>query len=245
MGASLGARYIFHFCIFHFLLKFPVLKRLGLASASDSDLLYVKIDLSRIPSEHYSVQTTTKSSFGFNYAARHYDLPSLMAGKLHAILTRRYLKGGKNLNAVKGRDYFDLLWFVQEGVQPNLQRLSDMLAEDISLKTVESRVDEKVADFIKKHKRDYSTDMAPLIKDPAILETYTENYQDEYLRFKVQSFTRPLSLSLVCQKCRKEFSAGISMDRDTFESLTAVNNTHQCPFCDHPNAVTKGDYLIR
>lgn len=60
------------------LLKFPVMKRLGMATGTDSDLVYVKIDLSPLASSHYATQTSTKSSYGMNYAAKHYDLPSLM-----------------------------------------------------------------------------------------------------------------------------------------------------------------------
>ena len=169
-------------------LQFPVLKKLGLASESDSDLLYVKLDLAPLPSKNYSAVTTSRNSFGFNYAARHYDLPSLMAGKLHAILTRRRQRGKENRNTIKGRDYFDLLWFVKKGVHPNMQRLSDMLSEKIDLKTLEEKVDQKVADFMNHHKTDYVDDMTPLIRDPNILETYVENYLEEYLRFKAQSF---------------------------------------------------------
>lgn len=227
------------------LLKFPVLKKLGFADKSDSDHLYVKIDLSSIPSEHYSALITTKNSFGFNYAARHYDLPSLMAGKLHAILTRRRLQGKENRQTIKGRDYFDLLWFVKEGVRPNVQRLSDMLAEDLNLKAVESRVDAKVADFMKKYGQDYIADMAPLIKDMTVLQTYTKNYQEEYLRFKAQSFSQSVKLSLLCQKCHQEFSTGLLVDKDAFESLLLSSNTHLCPFCQHANVVGKGDYLLR
>jgi hypothetical protein len=35
-------------------------------------------------------------------ALRHHDLPSLMAGKIRALLTRPY---------AKGRDWYDLLWY--------------------------------------------------------------------------------------------------------------------------------------
>jgi len=169
-------------------LKFPVLKKAGLARESDSDLLYVIIDISPIPSTNYSAVTTSKNSFGLNYAARHYDLPSLMAGKLHAILTRQYRKGKEGRDAVKGRDYFDLLWFIKKGVSPNIHRLSDMLGKEMDLKALETQVDQKVQDFIGRHKGDYIADMAPLIRDPAILEIYAENYLEEYMRSKSQSF---------------------------------------------------------
>ncbi len=172
------------------LLKFPVLKKLGLSGASDSDFLYIRVDLSKLPSENYSTLVTSKSSFGFNYAARHYDLPSLMAGKLHAILARKYQRGKQSRNTIKGRDYFDLLWFLKQGVSPNLRRLSDMLGEEMNFQTLEKRVDQKVDTFMKEHKKDYTADMIPLIKDPGILEIYTESYQEEYLRFKAESFSQ-------------------------------------------------------
>lgn len=168
------------------LLKFPVLKKLGMASANDSDLLYVKIDLSPVPSKNYDVLTTSKSSFGMNYIARHYDLPSLMSGKLHAILTRRYLKGTQE--SVKGRDYFDLLWFVKEGVRPNLLRLSDMLGRTVALADVGREVDAKVATFIQRHRGDFESDMTPLVREPDIIKFYVENYEEEYLRFRNRSF---------------------------------------------------------
>ncbi len=50
----------------------------------------------------------------------YYDLPSLMAGKLHALLTRKY---------VKGRDWYDLLWYRSKRppVEPNLEQLQNAL----------------------------------------------------------------------------------------------------------------------
>lgn len=224
------------------LLKFPVLKKLGLANEGESDLLYIKIDLSPIPSKNYATLTTAKSSFGLNYAARHYDLPSLMAGKLHAILTRRHQKGSENRNTIKGRDYFDLLWFIKEGVQPNIQRLSDMLSQPMTLRELEVLVDEKVDQFMKKHRGDFESDISPLIQDSNILESYVGHYQGEYLRFKGQSFSQTINLNVVCQQCQQKFSAGIAMDKDSFAGLE-LRNVHACPFCHHKNHVDKKDYL--
>jgi hypothetical protein len=52
------------------------------------------------------------------YQARLYDLPSLFAGKLHAVLCR----GWKN--RVKGRDFHDFVWYVSRGIRPNLPHLA-------------------------------------------------------------------------------------------------------------------------
>jgi predicted nucleotidyltransferase component of viral defense system len=51
---------------------------------------------------------------------QHYDLPSLLAGKLHAAITRKY---------AKGRDWYDLLWYLSQRppVKPNLLLLQNAL----------------------------------------------------------------------------------------------------------------------
>ena len=53
---------------------------------------------------------------------RHHDLPSLMAGKLHAVATRDY---------TKGRDWYDLVWYLSRrpAVTPNQQLLRNALAQ--------------------------------------------------------------------------------------------------------------------
>ena len=56
----------------------------------------------------------------FTFVIRHHDLPSLMAGKLHALLARGY---------PKGRDWFDLVWYRSRRppVAPNVQLLQRAL----------------------------------------------------------------------------------------------------------------------
>jgi hypothetical protein len=51
------------------------------------------------------------------FQVRLYDLPSLFAGKLHALLFR----GWKN--RVKGRDFYDFVWFISRSVPVNLPHL--------------------------------------------------------------------------------------------------------------------------
>jgi predicted nucleotidyltransferase component of viral defense system len=49
-----------------------------------------------------------------------YDLPSLMAGKLHALLCRPYSKG---------RDWYDFSWYVKNNCSPNLRLLENSLKQ--------------------------------------------------------------------------------------------------------------------
>ncbi len=53
---------------------------------------------------------------------RHYDLPSLFAGKMHALLTRQY---------TKGRDVYDLFWYrtKQGSLLPNFPMLNNAVQQ--------------------------------------------------------------------------------------------------------------------
>jgi hypothetical protein len=54
------------------------------------------------------------------FLLQHYDLPSLLAGKLNAAITRNY---------AKGRDWYDLVWYLSQSpqIEPNLQLLQNAL----------------------------------------------------------------------------------------------------------------------
>ncbi len=54
------------------------------------------------------------------FLVQYHDLPSLLAGKLHAVLTRKY---------AKGRDWYDLLWYLSQRppVVPNGLQLQNAL----------------------------------------------------------------------------------------------------------------------
>jgi predicted nucleotidyltransferase component of viral defense system len=164
------------------LLKFPVLHKLGLAEEDKSNLLFVKLDFLVNTSKHFNLETTSKSIYGFNFAAIHYDLPSLMAGKIHAILVRKRFKGADNTGVVKGRDYFDILWFLKNSIRPNLKRLSEMLGTSISMNSLLKQLDLKVEEIFRRHKSLLKSDLVPLISNPDFIKIYVDNYYEEYLR---------------------------------------------------------------
>lgn len=57
------------------------------------------------------------------FSVRSYDLPSLFAGKIHAILYRKWK------NRVKGRDYFDYVWFLTNNIPVNMKHLEARLRQ--------------------------------------------------------------------------------------------------------------------
>lgn len=164
------------------LIKIPVLKRLDLAQQDESDLLYLKIDLQKNPSGIYSTEISSKNIMNFNFVALHYDLASLMAGKVIAVLTRERFAGKENREVIKGRDYYDLLWFLKQTVNPNLERISDTLGEKVTGKKLKNMLDKKIEELGNKYKSDFEADLVPLIENPDIVPVYINNYTAEYRR---------------------------------------------------------------
>jgi hypothetical protein len=83
--------------------------------------LSIRLEFDRRPPAGAVIETTLVQRF-FPVMLRHHDLPSLFAGKLHAILARPY---------AKGRDWFDLVWYLTEhrGLEPNATLLANALTQ--------------------------------------------------------------------------------------------------------------------
>ena len=90
-------------------------------SADPRIALSIRLEFDRRPPAGARIETTLIQRF-FPVVLRHHDLPSLFAGKLHAILARPY---------AKGRDWFDLVWYLTEhrGLEPNRTLLSNALRQ--------------------------------------------------------------------------------------------------------------------
>lgn len=95
--------------------RFPgLLNELGL-SPHASETLAVKIEVDTRPPQGAKLDTTVVRRHVL-IRVQHHDKASLLAGKLHAVLQREY---------PKGRDLFDLLWYLgdRSWPEPNLEML--------------------------------------------------------------------------------------------------------------------------
>lgn len=100
-------------CMIHFT---SILQEIGIAVARDQKLS-VKLEVDTSPPKGAEVTDTIVNS-NFIFPVRHYDIPSLMSGKLHAVMFRRF---------TKGRDFYDLLWYLSRKTEPNLKLLSNAI----------------------------------------------------------------------------------------------------------------------
>jgi hypothetical protein len=110
---------------------------------------------------------------------KHYDLPTLMSCKIVACLKRSYAKGKTGIE-VKGRDYYDLIWFMQKNVIPDRNKIEDSL-DKVEQGQYWSLLDERVA---KIKTGDLLFDLEPLFVDKNYIRDWCQNFHQFYENFR-------------------------------------------------------------
>lgn len=88
-------------------------------SSHKAQKLYIKVEVDSNPPVGWQIVTSLISRT-FVITVPHFDLPSLYATKLHACFFRKY---------TKGRDIYDLLWYLGQGILPNLEVLNNAIEQ--------------------------------------------------------------------------------------------------------------------
>ena len=89
----------------------------------EDDVVKIKIEADTNPPLKFQTETKTLlMPKSFNIQAM--TLPNLYAGKMHALLFRRWK------NRVKGRDWFDFEWYVKNKVPLNLEHLCERMKDN-------------------------------------------------------------------------------------------------------------------
>ena len=110
----------------------------------------------------------------FSFYVKCFELPYLFAGKMHALLFRKWK------NNVKGRDWYDLEWYVKKGVYLNLRHFLAR-AQDNGDWTEKSITEEDFRNLLKQ-KIDtvdmsrVKADIIRFIPDPKVLDIWSAKY---------------------------------------------------------------------
>lgn len=105
----------------HAFIKFSDLLYEAGITAMRSQKLSIKIEIDTNPPKGADLETSIVNRY-FIFSFLTYDVPSLFAGKLHALFNRKY---------TKGRDYFDIGWYLSKwkGLSPNIILLQNALTQ--------------------------------------------------------------------------------------------------------------------
>ncbi|MDA0989988.1 MAG: nucleotidyl transferase AbiEii/AbiGii toxin family protein [Verrucomicrobia bacterium] len=108
------------------------------------------------------------------FQVRLYDLPSLFAGKLHAMLFRDWK------SRVKGRDFYDFVWYVSRDVPINLPHLEARIKqsgsqqiENLDLATLRSLLKERIG---RVDIAAAAEEVRPFLRDPRELTLWSDAF---------------------------------------------------------------------
>lgn len=134
----------------------------------------IKLELDTCPPDY--------ASFGTKYLLKPlpfevsiYDLPSLFAGKIHAILCRLWK------NRTKGRDLYDYVFYLSNKVEPNLLHLKARLIDSNYLQPNDEFDKKKLSDMLIKHFSNMDLesakkDVAPFILDDSKISIWSNDF---------------------------------------------------------------------
>ncbi len=137
-------------------------------------VLKIKIEVDTDPPPGF-LTTTRYLLQPIPFAVRCYTLPSLFAGKLHGLLFRRWK------NRVKGRDWYDLVWYAAHHPELNLPHLEQRMRQTGDWKGTAPLTGEGVGELIhaaidRVDPDQARRDVAPFVKDPQALAVWSRDF---------------------------------------------------------------------
>jgi hypothetical protein len=102
-----------------------------------------------------------------------------MAGKMLACLERNFQRGREGA-FIKGRDYYDLLWFMQKGIQPLEEKLTRDGGKPYTVESAMLALKSKIAGI---SAADLAVDLLPMFESRSFIESWLENFHANIERY--------------------------------------------------------------
>ncbi len=157
-------------------LKFPVLYSLGL-SEHQNENLHLKVETSH-HAQVAELLHTPMLYYSRSFVPAHFSLETMMAGKILACLERSFIIGDQK--TIKGRDFYDLLWFMQQRIQPLEEKIAKDGQESYTTQSALDALKGKVAQI---SRRDLALDLLPLFETRPFIESWLDAFQENFERF--------------------------------------------------------------
>lgn len=147
-----------------------VVKQTGVKSNKP---IKIKIEVDRKPPQGFETEEKLLIR-PFSFYVKCFTRPSLFAGKLHALLYRKW-----NIR-VKGRDWYDLEWYIKKGISLDVghfmcraKETGDWMQSEINPEQILSLLKEKI-DLVSFP--DIKEDVVRFIKDDGVFSIWSTNY---------------------------------------------------------------------
>src|SRR3989344_4805582 len=159
------------------LLKFHVGDELS--SGHPSKQVHVKIDLNHFVAPKTVTERRPINQDQLSFVILTYNMSALMDSKLAAIFLRGTRGIGSATYEEKGRDIYDLLWYMNKKIVPDLDYL---VAKGINIKDPRMIFDKLTLQMNKVSDENLKQDLAPLFVNRGFIESWLKNWRESYLR---------------------------------------------------------------
>ncbi len=137
-------------------------------------ILKIKLEVDTDPPPGFETQTRYLLQ-PIPFAVRAFVLPDLFAGKMHAILCRRWK------SRVKGRDWYDLVWYAANHPELHLYHLEQRMRQTGDWKDDAPLTSERFQDLLTKAINNLDVDqirreVEPFIKNPKNLSIWSRDF---------------------------------------------------------------------
>jgi hypothetical protein len=150
------------------------LYELGLTSNKD-ERLHVKLEISH-HKQLAVIRNTPVIFYGRSFVPAHFSLETMMAGKMLACLERSF-QAGDTGTMIKGRDFYDLLWFMQQEIQPLEGKLEQDGDQPYDVKSAMIAIQKKVE---KIKPQDLALDLLPLFEQRTFIEVWIDAFHENF-----------------------------------------------------------------
>lgn len=150
-----------------------------LSSGEPSKQVHVKIDLNHFADAATVTERHPISRGQLAFVIVTYNLSSLMASKIAAIFLRGTRGTPVGTFEEKGRDIYDLLWYMEKGVVPDLDYL---VAKKIDVKDVRGLFDALTIRMNKVSDENLKQDLTPLFVNESSIFDWLAHWRETYLR---------------------------------------------------------------
>jgi hypothetical protein len=171
------------------LLKFHVGEELSFGHSSKQ--VHVKIDLNHFVAPKTVHERRPINQDQFSFVIVTYNMSALMASKIAAIFLRGTRGVGEAVYEEKGRDVYDLLWYMNKKVVPDFDYL---IAKGIDIKDSRALFDKLTLQMNKVSDKNLKQDLISLFVNRPYIENWLKNWRESYLRlfeaYKISTVTR-------------------------------------------------------
>lgn len=134
----------------------------------------IKLEVDTYPPQNFSTEERLLLK-PFSCYIKCFTPEDLMAGKLHALLFRRWK------TRVKGRDWFDLEWYIRKGIKAHLEHFKARAVQSSDWEAEKPMRHDDILELLRQKIADVSIerarqDVLPFIRDASVLDVWSKTY---------------------------------------------------------------------